>query len=285
MPLLIVKSPRKMQALAESVRADGRIIGLVPTMGAIHEGHLKLVDIAVKKSDIVIVSVFVNPAQFGPGEDFAKYPKAFKSDCEKLEKAGADIVFHPSVDDIYPAGYSTYVNVEGMTEILEGARRPTHFRGVATVCAKLFNITRPHLAVFGQKDGQQLAVIRRMVKDLNFDLKIIKCPIVRTKTGIALSSRHSYLSDKGLEKAKTIRRSLQLASDMIRNGERRARIIESRMRKLILSIPGTKIDYISFNRWDDLAPLRTLSGEIMISLVVVIEGVRLLDNVIIKAAG
>ncbi len=281
MPLLIIKSPKKMQTLSESLRADGKIIGLVPTMGALHAGHLKLVDIAVKKSDIVIVSVFVNPAQFGPGEDFAKYPEAFKSDCEKLEKAGAQIVFHPSVDDIYPAGHSTYVNIDGMTDILEGARRPVHFRGVATVCAKLFNITKPHLAVFGQKDGQQLAVIKRMVKDLDFDLKIIKGPIVRTKTGIALSSRHSYLSKQGLDKATVIRQSLQLASDMIRKGERRTGIIEFRMRKLIKSVPGVKIDYISFNRWDDLGPLKELSGQVMISLVVVIEGVRLLDNIII----
>ena len=284
MPLLIVKSPKKMQALSESLRADGKIIGLVPTMGAVHEGHLKLVDIAVKKSDMVIVSVFVNPAQFGPGEDFAKYPEAFKSDCEKLEGAGAHIVFHPSVDDMYPAGYSTFINIEGMTEILEGARRPVHFRGVATVCAKLFNIIKPHLVVFGQKDGQQLAVIKRMVKDLDFDLKIIKGPIVRTKTGIALSSRHSYLSEKGLDKATVIRQSLQLASDMIKKGERRAGIVESQMRKLIKSVPGTRIDYISFNRWDDLAPLKKLSGQVMISLVVIIEGVRLLDNYIVRVS-
>ena len=282
MPLLIVKSPKKMQVLSESFRADGKIIGLVPTMGAIHEGHIKLVDIAVKKADVVIVSVFVNPAQFGPGEGFTKYPEAFKSDCEKLETAGADIVFHPSVDDMYPAGYSTYVNVEGMTEILEGTRRPVHFRGVATICAKLFNITKPHIAVFGRKDGQQLAVIKRMVKDLNFDLQIVKGPIVRTKTGVAISSRHSYLTEKGLDKARVIKQSLQLASGMIKQGERRARIIESQMRKLIQSIPGTTIDYISFNRWDNLKPLKTLSGEVMISLVVAVEGVRLLDNVIMR---
>ncbi len=282
MPLLIIKSPRKMQALAESIRADGRIIGLVPTMGALHEGHLRLVDIAVKKSDVVVVSVFVNPAQFGPGEDFGKYPRAFKSDCDKLEKRGAHIVFHPSVDDIYPDGYSTYVNVEKMTEILEGAQRPVHFRGVATICAKLFNIVKPHIAVFGQKDGQQLAVIKRMVKDLDFDLEIIKGPIVRTKTGVALSSRHSYLSDEGHIKAEVIYRSLQLAQQMIRKGERNAAKIEGEMRKMIQSVPGTKIDYISFNRWDDLKPLEKLSGRMMISLVVVIEGVRLLDNVIVR---
>lgn len=282
MPLLIIKSPRKMQTVAESIRADGRIIGLVPTMGALHEGHLKLVDIAVKKSDVVIVSIFVNPAQFGPGEDFGKYPRAFKSDCDKLEKHGAHIVFHPSVTDIYPDGYSTYVNVEKMTEILEGERRPVHFRGVTTICTKLFNIVKPHIAVFGQKDGQQLAVIMKMVKDLNFDLKIIRGPIVRTKTGVALSSRHSYLSDGAHRKAEVIYRSLQLAQMMIENGERKAAKIDVEMRKMIQSVPGTKIDYISFNSWDDLKPLKTLSSQVIISLVVVIEGVRLLDNVIVR---
>lgn len=281
MPLLIVKSPKKMQALAESLRADGKIIGLVPTMGALHEGHLKLVDIAAKKSDIVIVSIFVNPAQFGPGEDFGKYPRAFKSDCRILEQRGAHIVFNPSVDHIYPADYSTFVDVERLIESMEGARRPGHFRGVATICAKLFNITKPHLAVFGQKDGQQLAVIRRMVRDLNFDIDIIKAPTIRTATGVAMSSRHSYLSDEGLEKAKVIRQSLSLAKSMIRKGERSSKRIEKRMRELIQSVPGAKVDYISFNHWDDLEPLTRLSGGVMISLVVVIEGVRLLDNIII----
>jgi pantoate--beta-alanine ligase len=282
MPLLIIKSPSRMQALAESLRADGRIIGLVPTMGALHEGHLRLVDIAVEKSDVVVVSVFVNPAQFGPGEDFGRYPRAFKSDCDKLEKRGAHIVFYPSVEDIYPDGYSTYVKVEKMTEILEGARRPVHFRGVTTICARLFNIVKPHLAIFGQKDGQQLAVIRRMVKDLNFDLDIIRGPVVRTKAGVALSSRHSYLSQEGHKKAAVIYKSLQLAQGIIRKGERNAIKIESEMRRMIRSVPGTKIDYISFNRWDDLKPLEKLSGRVMISLVVVIEGVRLLDNAIVK---
>ena len=281
-----------MQALAESFRADGKIIGLVPTMGALHEGHLKLVDIASKKADIVIVSIFVNPAQFAPGEDFGKYPRSFKSDCDKLEKRGAHLVFHPSVDDIYPAGYLTYIDVEKISDILEGARRPGHLRGVATICAKLFNMTKPHIAVFGQKDGQQLAVIKRMVHDLNFDIDIITAPIVRTASGVAMSSRHSYLSADGLEKAKVIRESLQLAEEMIKDGERNARAIEGRMRELIESVPGARVEYIAFNRWDDLEPIPTrwvghgeqakLSGQVMISLVVVIESVRLLDNVILK---
>jgi len=292
LPLLLVKSPKKMQALAESFRADGKIIGLVPTMGALHEGHLKLVDIASKKADIVIVSIFVNPAQFAPGEDFGKYPRSFKSDCDKLEKRGAHLVFHPSVDDIYPAGYLTYIDVEKISDILEGARRPGHFRGVATICAKLFNITKPHFAVFGQKDGQQLAVIKRMVRDLDFDLEIIKAPIVRRETGLALSSRHAYLSAEGLDKAKVIGQSLKLAQEMINKGERNPLVIENRMRDLIQSIPGANVEYIAFNRWDDLEPIPTrwvghgeqakLSGQVMISLVVVIEGVRLLDNVILK---
>jgi len=282
MPLLIVKTPKKMQALAESFRLDGKTIGLVPTMGALHEGHLKLVDIARKKADIIVVSIFVNPTQFGPHEDFGKYPRAFKSDCDKLEQRGAHVVFHPSVNDIYPSDYSTFIEVEKLTGILEGAKRPGHFRGVATICAKLFNITKPHIAVFGQKDGQQLAVLKRMVRDLNFDLEIIKAPIVRTSNGIAMSSRHSYLSANGLEKAKVIRKSLKMAEDKIKGGERNASAIEKAMRRMIGSISGTTVDYISFNRWDDLRPTKTLSGIVMISMVVSIEGVRLLDNSLIK---
>jgi pantoate--beta-alanine ligase len=271
-----------MQALADSLRCDGKIIGLVPTMGALHEGHLKLVDIAVKRADIVVVSIFVNPAQFGPGEDLGKYPHNFKSDCDKLERAGAKVLFHPSADDIYPNDFDTYIDMGRMGEILEGKRRPGHFKGVATVCAKLFNITKPHFAVFGQKDGQQLAIIKQMVRDLNFDLEIIKGPIVRTKDGVAMSSRHAYLSESDLEKAKVIKRSLDLAKGLIEKGMRTTRPIELRMRKMIESVPGAKIDYIGFNRWDDLSPLSRLSGDVMISLVVIINGVRLLDNVILK---
>jgi len=264
------------------LRLDGKTIGLVPTMGALHDGHLKLVEKAVKRADIVIVSIFVNPAQFGPGEDFSKYPRAFQSDCLKIERAGANIIFHPSVDDVYPSGFDTYIDMGWMGEILEGERRHGHFKGVATICAKLFNITRPHFAVFGQKDGQQLAVIRQMVRDLNFNLEIIKGPIVRTKEGVAMSSRHAYLSENDLVKAQVIKLSLELARRLIKRGIRSASAIERWMRKLIESVPGVKVDYIAFNRWDDLAPLKKLSGEVMISLVVVISGVRLLDNTIVK---
>jgi pantoate--beta-alanine ligase len=282
MPLLLVKSPKKMQTLAEAFRGGGKTIGLVPTMGALHDGHLTLIKIAASKADIVVVSIFVNPAQFGPKEDFSKYPRAFKSDCEKAKAAGANVIFHPSVSDIYPLDFSTYIEMGPISEILEGQRRPGHFKGVATICAKLFNITKPHLAVFGQKDGQQLAIIRKMVRELNFDLEIIRGPIVRTKTGIAMSSRHAYLGADDLAKAVVIKESLDLATGMIKSGNRSARIIESKMRKLITRTAGTDIDYISFNRWDDLQPVKSLSGRIIISLVVKIGGIRLLDNTIIR---
>ena len=271
-----------MQTFAESSRLKGKIIGFVPTMGALHKGHIKLIEMAVKKADLVVVSIFVNPAQFGPHEDYSRYPRAFKADCNKIEEAGASIVFHPSVSDIYPADYSTYIDIGPIGEILEGERRPGHFRGVAIICAKLFNITKPHFAVFGQKDGQQLAVIRKMVRELNFDLQIIRGPIVRTSSGIAMSSRHLYLDEADLKKAVVIKQSLDLAASLIKSGMRSAKSIELRMRQHILAAPGADIDYISFNRWDDLAPIKSLAGEIIISLVVKFNNVRLLDNLIIK---
>ena len=283
MPLLIIKSPHKMQAMSESYRRRGKTVGLVPTMGAIHDGHLKLVEMAVRKADIVIVSIFVNPTQFGTGEDYGSYPRAFKADCDKLQATGADIVFHPSVDDIYPFGYGTYVDVGEIGEILEGVRRPGHFRGVATVCAKLFNITKPHFAVFGRKDAQQLAVIKQVVRDLNYDIHIVAGPIVRSASGVALSSRHAYLSADDLDKATVIKSALDLAEGLVGMGSRSPRIIETAMRAVIESVPGAEVEYIAFNRWDDLAPLKRVYGEVLISLVVTIGGVRLLDNVILTA--
>jgi pantoate--beta-alanine ligase len=270
-----------MQAMSESYRRRGKTIGLVPTMGAIHDGHLQLVKMAVRRADVVIVSIFVNPTQFGPNEDLAKYPRTFKTDCHKLRAAGADIVFHPSVDDIYPFGYSTYIDVGAIGEILEGMRRPGHFRGVATVCAKLFNITKPHFSVFGQKDAQQLAVIKQMVRDLNYDIQIVAGPIVRAASGVALSSRHAYLSADDLDKATVIKRALDLAESLVGMGSRSPRKIEAAMRGVIESVPGAEVEYIAFNRWDDLAPLKRVHGEVLISLVVTIGRVRLLDNVIL----
>jgi pantoate--beta-alanine ligase len=253
--LQIIKSIRVMQKRSERYRRLGKKIGLVPTMGALHEGHISLIKKSVRQNDFTVVSIFVNPTQFGPDEDFSKYPRAFKSDCRKALEVGADIIFNPPADEIYPDNFQTYIDPGPIARRLEGAARPGHMRGVATVCIKLFNICLPHHAYFGQKDAQQLAMIRSVVRDLNFDLKIVRCPIVRTKTGVALSSRHSYLSGDDLRKAEVIYDSL----------------------------PGVKVEYIAFNRWDDLEEVIEIRGKVLISLVVVIGGVRLLDNIIVNA--
>ena len=272
-----------MQRLADNWRRRGKSIGLVPTMGALHEGHVSLIRRSAKENDFTVVSIFVNPTQFGPNEDFSKYPRAFKADYAAASGAGADIIFHPSVIDIYPPDFQTYVVPGAIAERLEGAARPGHMRGVATICTKLFNIVKPHRAYFGQKDAQQLAVIRRIVADLNLDLKIIGCPIVRTKLGVALSSRHSYLSETDIEKAAVIYNSLKLAQKIINSGQRDILIIRKRMMALLESVPGMTVEYISFNRWDDLQELKTISGKTLISIVVRLDKIRLLDNTIINA--
>ncbi len=272
-----------MQKMADTFHRQGKQIGLVPTMGAFHEGHLSLIRKSVKENDVTVVSIFVNPTQFGPHEDFDKYPRAFKTDCRLAKKTGADIIFHPSVSMMYPDGFQTYIVPGKIADKLEGAARPGHMRGVATVCVKLFNIVKPHRAYFGQKDAQQLAMIKRVAADLNLDLKIIACPIVRTTSGIALSSRHSYLSKDDLNKAKVIYDSLKLAKGLIRTGVTNISTIRHKMVRLIKSMPKTKIEYIAFNRWDDLKKLNRVNGKVLISLVVVINKVRLLDNIIINS--
>jgi pantoate--beta-alanine ligase len=281
--LQIIKSIRVMQKRSERYRRLGKKIGLVPTMGALHEGHISLIKKSVRQNDFTVVSIFVNPTQFGPDEDFSKYPRAFKSDCRKALEAGANIIFNPPADEIYPDNFQTYIDPGPIARRLEGAARPGHMRGVATVCIKLFNICLPHHAYFGQKDAQQLAMIRSVVRDLNFDLKIVRCPIVRTKTGVALSSRHSYLSGDDLRKAEVIYDSLKFAKKLIGEGEISVLDIESRMRGMIESVPGVKVEYIAFNRWDDLEEVIEIRGKVLISLVVVIGGVRLLDNIIVNA--
>lgn len=271
-----------MQRLAEGWRRKGRSIGFVPTMGAFHEGHQSLIRKSVKQNDITVVSIFVNPAQFGPNEDFGKYPKAFKSDCKKAQKAGADIIFHPSVDSIYPADFQTYVTPGSIADKLEGAARPGHMQGVVTVCVKLFNIVKPHRAYFGQKDAQQLAVIKQVVKDLNLALKIVRCPIVRTKGGIALSSRHAYLSKRDLKKAEAIYDSLKLAKRLVDSGMADIGAVRAEITGLINTVPGIKIEYIAFNHWDDLTEIRTISGKTLISMAAIVNKVRLLDNIIVN---
>ncbi len=278
----IVRSPRTMQGICTSLKKKGQIIGFVPTMGYFHQGHLSLMRIARRKSDVLVVSIFVNPTQFGPKEDFKRYPRDFERDKRLLKKIGCDYLFYPETKDIYAAGYETYVQVENSTKILEGSFRPGHFRGVTTIVAKLFNVVQPDIAVFGQKDFQQAAVIKKMVKDLNFPVKIIVAPTIREKSGLALSSRNSYLSGEEKKQALSLYNSLNLAKTLIKSGERDSKKIIEKMRKLIQREPEARIDYISINDSKTLEPLREIKGNILISLAVKIGKTRLIDNINMK---
>jgi len=271
-----------MQRWADRARCDGTRIGLVPTMGFLHEGHLSLIRQAQEQADRVVVSVFVNPTQFGPEEDFQQYPKDVERDLRLVQITGGEVVFVPPIEEMYPKGYSTYVQVEGLTEGLCGASRPGHFRGVATVVTKLFCAVRPHLAVFGQKDAQQAFVIRRMVRDLNMDIDIIIAPTVREPDGLAMSSRNVYLSPKERPHATVLFQALKEAQASIESGERRADRIIQTMRERILAEPVQKaIDYIAVVDTESLQSVMHLKGEVLIALAVWIGKARLIDNIIV----
>ncbi len=265
-----------------SLKKERKIIGFVPTMGYFHEGHLSLVKVAKKKSDVLVVSIFINPTQFGPKDDFKRYPKDLKRDKRLLKEIGCNFLFVPDIKNMYPEGYDTYVEVENLTRLLEGVSRPEHFKGVTTIVAKLFNIVQPDIAVFGQKDFQQAVVIKRMVKDLNFFVKIIVAPTIREKSGLALSSRNMYLSDKEKNEALVLYQSLNLAKKMIESGERDSRKIKDRMKKLIQEKPMAKVDYIAINDSETLRPLKKLKGDVLISFAVRVGKTRLIDNIKIK---
>lgn len=255
---------------------------MVPTMGYLHEGHLSLVRTARKRSDVLVVSIFVNPTQFGPKEDFGKYPKDFKRDRSLLEQEGCDFIFAPGAEDMYPEGYLTYVNVDQITRKLEGAPRPGHFRGVSTIVARLFNIVQPDVAVFGQKDAQQAVVLKKMADDLNYGTKMIIAPTVRERDGLALSSRNRYLSEEERRQAPVLYESLREARRLIRKGERSAAKIISRMRYLINSQPLAQLDYIAVTDARRLEVLSKLEGEVLISLAVRFGKARLIDNIRIR---
>jgi len=278
----IIKSPQKMQKISLELKRKGKIIGFVPTMGFLHPGHLSLVKVAKKNSDVVVTSIFVNPTQFGPKEDFKTYPRDFNRDQKLLQKEGCDIIFFPQVKDIYPSNYLTYVNVEKITDILEGAFRPGHFQGVTTVVAKLFNIVLPDVAVFGQKDAQQAVVIKKMVKDLNFPMKILVAPTAREKNGLARSSRNSYLTKEQRKKAGVLYKSLELAKDLIHQGEKNSAVIINQMKKLIGLEKMAKLDYISINDAENLEPQKKLKAEVLISLAAKFGKTRLIDNLKIR---
>jgi pantoate--beta-alanine ligase len=256
-------------------------VGLVPTMGYLHEGHLSLVRAARADNAHVVASIFVNPAQFGPNEDLARYPRDEAGDLELLRAAGVDAVFAPGVAEMYPDGYSTYIEVEGLTARLEGASRPTHFRGVTTVVLKLLNIVQPRRAYFGQKDAQQLAVIRRMVRDLDLDVEIVGLPIVREPDGLALSSRNAYLQGDDRRAALVLSRSLALAQRLFDGGERDAGVIRVEMTAVIAAEPRAAIDYVSVSEVDTLDEVRKVDRPVLVSLAVRIGGTRLIDNVVL----
>lgn len=279
----VVKNPRALTQTLKALKKEGKSVGLVPTMGYLHEGHLSLVREARRNNDIVVVSIFVNPTQFGPNEDLASYPRDFERDSALLDHEGVDFIFAPEAEDMYPAGYATYVDVEGeLTGRLCGASRPGHFRGVATVVSKLFNIVAPDRAYFGIKDAQQVAVIRRMALDLNFDLEIVACPIVREADGLALSSRNVYLSEAERVDALVLSQSLFMAKDLIEAGERSAEAVRRAIADRIGAVSSAVIDYIEIVDAMTLAPVDVLSGKILIALAVKVGKPRLIDNLQIE---
>ncbi|MGB7063359.1 MAG: pantoate--beta-alanine ligase [Candidatus Zixiibacteriota bacterium] len=278
----LVTSSKRMQKLCGELKRKGKTIGLVPTMGYLHQGHLNLVRIAKSKSDVLVVSVFVNPTQFGPGEDLRSYPRDFKRDKLLLEEEGCDFVFAPRMKDMYPEGYLTHVTVEKITGKLEGRTRPTHFRGVTTIVAKLFNIVQPDSAVFGQKDAQQAVVLKKMADDLNYGIKMIIAPTVRERDGLALSSRNMYLSREERKQAAVLYESLREAKKLIGRGERSANRIISRMRNMINKQSSAELDYIAITDARTLEPLKRLKGQVLISLAVRFGKARLIDNIKVK---
>jgi pantoate--beta-alanine ligase len=279
----IITSVSEMQSLAAQLRLQGKVIGLVPTMGALHEGHLSLVKIAKDRSAVVVVSIFVNPAQFGPSEDFTKYPRPIEADVAACEAAGVDYVFNPSAETVYPKGYSTYVLEEHIAKPLEGASRPSHFRGVTTVVAKLFNIVRPHFAVFGQKDAQQVAVIRKMTTDLDFDVEIVVAPTLREADGLALSSRNRYLTNTQRVEALVLSRALRKAVDMVAAGERRVDRLIAEATHLIGQHRRVRVIYVSIV---DRVTMEAVKGEITpgaatMAIAAWVDEIRLIDNQIL----
>lgn len=278
----IFRTVKEMQEFALRLKQEGRRIGLVPTMGALHEGHLTLMRAAKEATDFVIASVFVNPTQFGPNEDFDAYPRRFEEDCRKLESVGVDAVFHPQAADMYPQGFCTYVNVDGdITHKLCGAQRPIHFRGVATVVTKLFNITQADEAFFGQKDAQQVVVVCRFVQDLNLPVHINMVPIVREKSGLARSSRNVYLSPEEKTAALVLSRSLRLAKDAYEKGERNAAVLKALVTKEIAGEPLAAIDYVDLFSFPALEAIETVDEKSLLALAVRIGKTRLIDNIIL----
>ena len=279
----IVKEIKKMSALSQKWQQAGEIVALVPTMGYFHQGHLSLISEGKKQGDVLVVSLFVNPIQFGPKEDLAAYPRDLQRDASLAEKQGTDVLFVPEEKEMYPEGYQTYVEVTQLTKYLCGVSRPGHFKGVTTVVAKLFNIIRPHIAIFGLKDYQQYIVIKRMVRDLNYPIKIIGCPIVREPDGLAMSSRNVYLTSEQRTSALSLYKSLNIAQEMVNKGEKKAKTIIETVSTFIQKHPYTQIDYVKLCDPETLEELEEIRGNALLALAVKVGKARLIDNTILGA--
>ena len=279
----VVKTIKEVREIVSSWRRDGLTVGLVPTMGYLHEGHQSLISKSVSENDRTVVSVFVNPIQFGPNEDLEAYPRDLKRDMEAVEAVGGDLIFNPEPAEMYPSHFTSFIDTTETTEILCGAVRPVHFRGVCTVVGKLFNIVTPDRAYFGQKDAQQLATIRRFVRDLNFGLEIVPCPIVREADGLAKSSRNTYLSPVERKAALILSKSLALGKKAVDEGERDASKVVSIITESLQTEPLARIDYVEVVDFENIQRVETISGETLVAIAVYIGKTRLIDNFIVNA--
>jgi pantoate--beta-alanine ligase len=278
----VIKEIREMQRTSNSLRKDGQVIGFVPTMGFFHDGHLNLIHESKNKSDVNVVSIFVNPTQFSPNEDFEKYPRNFERDEKLCREAGVDIIFYPSKENMYSSEHYTFVINEQLSNKLCGISRPEHFRGVTTIVAKLINIVKPDIVVFGQKDAQQGIIINRMFQDLNFDVNIIMIPTIREIDGLAMSSRNKYLSPQHRQDATIIYKSLTKAIKLIENGEHQSKIIIESIKNALQSVADLKIDYVSIVDMQNLEPVKSISKNTLIAVAVYFDSTRLIDNIIIN---
>jgi len=270
-----------LRAESRAARVAGKRIGFVPTMGALHDGHLSLIRAAKSRCDLVVASIFVNPTQFGPNEDLAKYPRTFERDCQLLEKENADLLFAPTVEEMYPQDAVTWVTVEGLSEKLDGKSRPGHFRGVTTVVAKLFHIVDPDIAFFGQKDAAQVAIIRRMVRDMKFPVEIVACPIVREPDGLAMSSRNAYLDSSQRKAALVLSRALWEVERKYKSGERDTNTLIEHGKQLIAKEPAARLDYLELVNADTLDPVAQATPGTMVAVAAYVGNTRLIDNLLL----
>ena len=281
--MLVAEKIADVKANVKNWKKEGKTIGLVPTMGYLHEGHASLIKRAREENDIVIVSDFVNPIQFGPKEDLATYPRDFDADCKLCESLGTDLIFHPEPEEMYADTFSSYVGVNTLSENLCGKSRPIHFNGVCTVVTKLFMISEADRAYFGQKDAQQLAIVRRMVRDLNYNIEIVGCPIIREEDGLAKSSRNTYLDKDERQAALILHKALTRGEELVRGGEADAAKVKSEITAIIESEPKAKIDYVEIVDWNQLQPIETIDQDILCAIAVYIGKVRLIDNFIVES--